>query len=610
MRRPERAVRGRARLPGIDLCEYHDYGAPAVPIPGDQWNGLQVRIDQCTQLDKPIFVGEAGIKPEDLDGTLLGRADAFAAKIEAQTAAGVRGFLAWAWSPPSGPSTLDNYDIGAGDPALAVLGGSPVITQIAPGSEHTCALASNGDVWCWGGNGQGELGDGTRIARFAPVLADVPPNVVEIATGGEFTCALTSAGKVWCWGNDQYGQLGSMTGSNSNPEPHLVPGIPSDIEAIDIGAYHACALTETSDVWCWGYNAAGQVGVGWTSPAEPPTQVPGLSGVDQLSLGGYHSCVLRGVAVTCWGNDSRGQVGDGPPADFSVLTPTDVIDLPADAAVLGSGTYHTCAIDVNASLSCWGHGAYGELGNDSDQDQLSAAPVAGLVDVSAVTGGSNRGGGSAHTCALADDGLRCWGSNWAGQLGDGSTIGRDVPTPVHDLPYALRAINAGGNHTCVLLDSWSVQCWGANDSGQVGDATTTSRSTPVDVAFGVVSSPADAPGDVQVLAGDEQVTVSWTAPASDGGHPILRYIVSPNPTGSAVVVDAPQTQAVVTGLTNGSTYTFTVAAITIFDEGPARPRRPRPRWVPRILQMGWQLQAVTAKRCSRGSSRTTRAAIP
>ena len=115
----------------IDLCEYHDYGSPLVGIPGDQYNGLQVRIDQCDALDKPIFVGEAGIIPNEVGGTLQGRADAFQAKIDAQFAAGVKGFLAWAWSPSSTSSTHDSFDIGPGDLSLGVLadavdnGGSP-----------------------------------------------------------------------------------------------------------------------------------------------------------------------------------------------------------------------------------------------------------------------------------------------------------------------------------------------------------------------------------------------------------------------------------------------------------------------------------------------------
>jgi hypothetical protein len=106
-------------LASIDLCEYHDY-QPAAAMPGDQFNGLAVRFDQCEALDKPLFVGEAGIRPSDVGGTLAARADAFQAKLDAQLDAGAVGYLAWAWS--SLGSTLADYDIGPGDPVLDVLG--------------------------------------------------------------------------------------------------------------------------------------------------------------------------------------------------------------------------------------------------------------------------------------------------------------------------------------------------------------------------------------------------------------------------------------------------------------------------------------------------------
>ena len=120
MRLAERAVQTVHDLPNIDMCEYHDYGSPNVGIPGDQYNGLQVRIDQCNALDKPIFVGEAGITPDDVGG-IGERAMAFARKMQAQFDAGVRGFLAWAWSPASVPSTMNSFDIGVGDPTLDAL---------------------------------------------------------------------------------------------------------------------------------------------------------------------------------------------------------------------------------------------------------------------------------------------------------------------------------------------------------------------------------------------------------------------------------------------------------------------------------------------------------
>jgi Tol biopolymer transport system component/plastocyanin len=156
----------------IDLCEFHDYGAADVPIPGDQWNGLAARIDECNALDKPIFVGEAGIKPNDfgVDGTFQGRADAFAAKLQGQFAAGVQGFLAWAWSPNLPPtSDPTGYDIGPGDPAIDALRG-PSLAVATPEHSELVSLRSDGTPWPYAMVNPADRGnrvvsaDGDRIA--------------------------------------------------------------------------------------------------------------------------------------------------------------------------------------------------------------------------------------------------------------------------------------------------------------------------------------------------------------------------------------------------------------------------------------------------------------
>ncbi len=112
-------------IDGIDFCEYHDYGHPNEPVPGDEWNGLAVRLAQCRGLNKPLFTGELGLLPSEADGTLPGRATLLQTKLQGQLAAGVVGVLMWAWRDAEhGGSALDDYYVGPGDPALTVLGSS------------------------------------------------------------------------------------------------------------------------------------------------------------------------------------------------------------------------------------------------------------------------------------------------------------------------------------------------------------------------------------------------------------------------------------------------------------------------------------------------------
>ncbi len=558
-------------IPEIDLCEYHDYGSPSVGIPGDQFNGLQVRLDQCAAIDKPLFVGEAGIDPDEVGGTLQARADAFAAKIDAQFDAGVVGFLAWAWS--SMGSTTDNYDIGPNDPTLDVLATSTTgraIVQLATGSEHTCALTSDGGVWCWGNNSNGQLGDGTTAHRQVPTqVSGIPGDIVSISAGGEHSCAVTGSGAAWCWGTNQNAQLGSGGGSPFQG-PTLVPGIPSDVVTIDTGGAHTCVLTGTGSVWCWGYNLSGQTGNGSTSSSAPPAQVVGMSGgVNEIAIGGYHSCARVGSEVKCWGSDQRGQAGDGGSMEFSIATPVDVVGLASDTRAIASGTYQSCALAIGGGVSCWGHGEFGELGNGQVVNQAGAVPVSGLTDADDITGGMNRGGGSGHTCALTGGGARCWGSNGSGQLGDGTIAMRSEPVPVLGLPGQLQSIEAGGNHTCVIVTAWSVKCWGANSYGQLGDGTTTDRHAPVDVIWVAASDEPDAPTNVQATAGDSEATVTWTPPSSDGGSPITGYTITSEPDGISVSVGPGVTQAVVPSLTNGTPYTFTVVATNAVGDSQA-----------------------------------------
>jgi alpha-tubulin suppressor-like RCC1 family protein len=316
-------------------------------------------------------------------------------------------------------------------------------TAIAAGLIHSCALTSTGSVKCWGYNGHNELGNGTTTDRWMPVdVSGLSGGVTAIAAGLRHGCALTSSGAVKCWGYNYYGQLGDGTTSNRST-PVDVSGLSGGVTAI-AGAFHSCAITRAGGVKCWGLNDYGQLGDGTTSGRSTPVDVSGLSGgVTAIAVGSAHSCALSSAGgVKCWGLNSAGQLGDGTTRNRS--TPVDVSGLRG-----------------------------------------------GVTAIAADRGRGNPGEG--HSCALTRvGGVKCWGYNNNGQLGDGTTRNRSTPLDVSGLRGGVTAISAGGRHSCALTRTGGVKCWGYNSFHQLGDGATgtnVDRPRPVDVVgFGAAKA--------------------------------------------------------------------------------------------------------------------------
>ena len=360
------------------------------------------------------------------------------------------------------------------------VGGLPgAVKAIVAGYEHTCALTQAGAVWCWGFNRSGQLGNGTRTDSSVPAAVGGLLSGVTAIAAGDHTCALTSAGAVWCWGANTLGELGNGT-TTSSDTPEAVRGLPSDVTAIAAGGAHTCALTSAGAMWCWGANRAGQLGDGTTTPSDVRVAVDGLpSGVTAIAAGGIHTCALTSAgAVWCWGANSAGQLGDGTRTDRSV--PVAVSGLPPlGVTAIAAGGNHTCALTSAGAVWCWGANRAGQLGDGTTTNRSVPVAVSGLppLGVTAIALGDG------HTCALTSAGaVWCWGANSAGQLGDGTTTNRSLPVPVGGLPAGVTAIAAGGEHTCALTSAGAVWCWGYNFYGQLGNGTTTDSTTPVSVS--------------------------------------------------------------------------------------------------------------------------------
>jgi alpha-tubulin suppressor-like RCC1 family protein len=352
-----------------------------------------------------------------------------------------------------------------------------VITKISTGGFHTCALTTGGGVKCWGYNAYGQLGDNLTTNRLAPVdVTGLTSGVSAIEAGENHTCAITTSGGAKCWGYNAYGQLGDNS-TTYQLAPVDVTGLTSGVSVIVGGEYHTCALTTGGGVKCWGSNIYGQLGDNSTINRLTPVDVTGLtSGVSAIAVGVNHTCAITtSGGVKCWGRNSEGQLGDN--TMIQRLTPVNATGLTSGISKLAVGRYHTCALTTGGGMQCWGSNGYGQLGDNSTTNRLAPVDVTGLISgVSAIAAGGY------HTCALtASGGMKCWGSNVDGQLGNNSNINRNTPVDVTGLTSGVFTIAGGGYHTCAITTSGGAKCWGRNSQGQLGDDTTVWRRTPVNV---------------------------------------------------------------------------------------------------------------------------------
>ena len=374
---------------------------------------------------------------------------------------------------------------GPGPVPAAVPGLSTNIIAVEIGFEHACALTGAGGVKCWGNNLNGQLGDGTGVVSVTPVdVVGLASGVVSISAGGYHSCAATYTGEIKCWGLNVDGQIGTGTSTFEYLSPADVSSITSGVTEVTAGFFHTCAVVNDG-AKCWGANNEGQIGDGTTSERDAPTNVIGLiSGVSAIGGGKDYTCALVNGGVRCWGQNWYGQLGDG--STTRRLTPVSVSGLSAGVAELSVGHEHVCARINPSGVKCWGSDGFGEVGNGKDAVHTAPTVVVGLTNNTLLIDG-----GSDRTCALTNaNGAKCWGYNWAGGVGDGTTQLRANPVDVSGLTSSVMQTTVGAEHSCALTNSGSVKCWGYNYYGQLGDGTTRDRYTAVNVSgliSGVVS---------------------------------------------------------------------------------------------------------------------------
>jgi len=481
-------------------------------------------------------------------------------------------------------------------------------TTLGVGSTHTCVVIGDGTIQCWGDNASGQLGNNTTIDSSVPVLVDgiygatTDTTAVTVSTGQAATCSLMADGTVKCWGENGVGQLGNGS-TTSSSVPVLVSGITgltpeTTAVQVSVGRYHMCALMADGTLLCWGDNGNGQLGDNSITNSTTPVVVSGIDGLTagstatSVSVYGSHSCALiADGTVKCWGFNSYGNLGNNSTTDSSVPVSVSGIDGNSDSSTavgVSLGFDNSCVVMANGTVRCWGWNSSGQLGNNSTTNSSTPVAVSGLDASSAATTAVSVDAGDIHVCAvMMDSSVKCWGGNYAGQLGNATSIDSLVPVIVSGIAggavEAALSVSAGTAHTCALMVSGAVKCWGKNDDGQLGDTSTLSSKFPVDVGGFPGATNATSPSGssfgrtlgvvptapLHVVTSTPTLTsldVSWTLPLSDGGSPITDYTIEYRKIGASLwtaVSHTPSTATTitVTGLDSDSTYEFRVAAV-------------------------------------------------
>ncbi|MBN1441019.1 MAG: hypothetical protein JW929_16565 [Anaerolineales bacterium] len=348
---------------------------------------------------------------------------------------------------------------------------------LAAGSAHTCMIADKGAIRCWGNNQSGQLGNATTGKASLPVeTGAVPGGAAALAAGKNHTCALSAGGEVYCWGANGRGQLGDGT-SDDRAVPAPVAGLQEKTVMLAAGDSFTCALSESGTVRCWGWNAEGQLGDGGEGDRSLPVGVSGLGGgIRSIAAGKAHACALRGTGgVACWGRGYEGQLGDG--LRKASRTPVDVSGLRDGAEAVAAGGTYSCAFLTDQKAVCWGYNVYvpgdkNEYAVPNETRMLPQRPAA-------------IGMGANFACLLTGaGGVQCWGTNRYGQLGNGTKLdATEKPLFVKGLEQGAAFLAVGMQHACALTNGGEIRCWGANDSYQLGADAPVAAYAPVAAGF-------------------------------------------------------------------------------------------------------------------------------
>lgn len=385
----------------------------------------------------------------------------------------IRNGQLWAWGMNAAGQLGDSTNTKRNIPVQ--IGTADNWICVTAGGYHSLGIRADGSLWAWGSNSSGQLGDGTTTFRNTPIRIGTGNTWVTVVAGGYHTLAVKADGTLWAWGNNVLGQLGD--GSTTDRNTPVQIGTARDWVTIACGSVHSMAIKASGTLWAWGNNNAGQLGDGSNTNRSTPVQVATGNNWMNVAAGGQHSIGLQANGTLwTWGKNNEGQLGNGTYTDAN--SPLQVGTM-RNWTNVAAGAMHSLAIKANGTVWAWGNNNDGQLGDSTNTKRNIPVHIDTANRWKAIYAGA------IHNLGIKANGaVLAWGDNGFGQLGNNANTDKNYAAQVHAADDEWQSNKAGEHHSIALKADGTIWAWGDNTYGQLGDSTTVSKNRPIQIGSG------------------------------------------------------------------------------------------------------------------------------
>ncbi|MCQ9634289.1 T9SS type A sorting domain-containing protein [Chryseobacterium sp. WG23] len=416
--------------------------------------------------------------------------------------------------------------------------------------DHSVGLKTDGTLWAWGVNGDGQLGDGTTTARSVPVKIGTTNDWKSIYVGHKHTLAIKTDGTLWAWGDNAFGQLGDGTLIDRKVPTQI--GTATDWQSLGGGIEHSVGLKTDGTLWTWGRNGYGQLGDGTTISKNIPTQIGTATNWKSIRAANYQTLAIKTDGTLWgWGINNYGQLGDGTTTSKNI--PTQIGNA-ANWKSIDTGVQHSVGLKTDGTLWAWGNNGNGQLGDGTTISKYTQ------IQIGTATNWQTAAVGNSFTFATRTDGtVWSWGSNNFGQLGNGTSTGNSTTPAQVDSSSDNKQVFAGESHILVQKFDGFLKACGRNDNGQLGDGTKVNKNTLTAMACPGYCIPPTPFSSSNITS--ETASLNWTAATVAPGQGYV-YLYSTSPTLGGIQGGVPPTSttANLTNLLPDTTYYWWVGS--------------------------------------------------